>query len=150
MTKREPENSVGKQAGRWPKGRSGNPAGKPRGATNLVTRAIEDLLEGSAEKLTQKCVAMALKGDGTAMRLCFERLAPVRKGRPVSLALPQVKSAADLVKAHAEVVRAMAGGEISPDEAAVVASVLEAKRKTMEMVDIEDRLRKVEDALARR
>jgi Family of unknown function (DUF5681) len=35
-------------------GESGNPAGKPKGARNKVTLAIEALLDGEAEALTRK------------------------------------------------------------------------------------------------
>jgi hypothetical protein len=38
----------------------------------------------------------------------------------------------------------MASGEIAPDEAAVISGVLEAKRKAIEMVDIERRLAALE------
>jgi hypothetical protein len=34
---------------------------------------MEALLEGEAEGPTRKAVEMALAGDTTAMRLCFER-----------------------------------------------------------------------------
>jgi hypothetical protein len=35
---------------------SGNPAGKPPGARNRTTLAVQELLDGEAEKLTRKCV----------------------------------------------------------------------------------------------
>jgi hypothetical protein len=41
------------------------------------------LLEGQAEKLTEKAIQMALAGDVTAMRLCLKRLAPAPKDRPI-------------------------------------------------------------------
>lgn len=138
-------NARGKQRGRpWPKGTSGNPNGKAPGTRHLATRAIEQFLDGEAEELTRKCVEMALTGDTTAMRLCLERLSPVRKGRPVSLSLPPISGADDLLKAFGAVVASMAEGEITPEEAAAVAGVLEAKRKTIETADIERRLAALE------
>jgi len=53
------------------KGQSGNPAGKPPGCRNHASRAAELLLDGEAEALTRKAVALALDGDPTAMRLCL-------------------------------------------------------------------------------
>jgi hypothetical protein len=47
----------------WPKGVSGNPAGKPRGRRNPATVAAESLLEGEAEALTRKAIDLALDGD---------------------------------------------------------------------------------------
>ena len=141
----QPENAGQKQArGRFRKGQSGNPRGKPKGARNLVTRAVDALLEGDAEKLTQKCIALALDGDGSALRLCMERIAPVRKGRPITLKLPSIATAEDLVKAVSAVVSAVAAGEITPEEAATVATVLEVKRKALETSELDRRIAALE------
>src|SRR5262245_60454176 len=80
------------QAGRFPKGQSGNPNGRPRGSRNSVTLACEALLDGQAEALTQKAIQMALDGDVVALRLCMERIYPPRKDRPVTLSLPPITS----------------------------------------------------------
>jgi hypothetical protein len=39
--------------------------------------AAQALLQGEAEKITRKCVQLALKGDLVAIRLCLERIVPV-------------------------------------------------------------------------
>ena len=69
--------------------------GKPKGARHAITRAVEELLEGQAEVLTQKAVDRALEGDVTALRLCIDRIAPARKDAPVSFDLPSMQSALD-------------------------------------------------------
>ena len=52
--------------GRFSKGNTG----RPKGATNLKTVAIESLLEGQAEALTQTAIpTKALKSDAVALRL---------------------------------------------------------------------------------
>ena len=63
-----PEITGAKQGGRFQKGRSGNPAGKPKGARHRATLAAEALLDGEAEALTRKAVELALAGDGIALR----------------------------------------------------------------------------------
>lgn len=67
-----PETTDGQQAGRFRKGQSGNPAGRPRGARNSATLAAEALLDGEAEALTRKAIQMALAGDivTTSERRC--------------------------------------------------------------------------------
>lgn len=49
-----------------------------------------------------------------------------------------------MAAALAAVVTAMAAGELTPDEASMVASVLEDRRKSIETVEHENRLRTLE------
>lgn len=74
-----PENSGRDQAGRFAVGKSGNPAGRPRGSRNATTLAAVALLDGEAERLTRAAIELALAGDIAALRLCLERLIPVRR-----------------------------------------------------------------------
>ena len=140
------ETRSGQQGGRWPKGVSGNAAGRPRGARHKATLAVEAMLEGEAERLGRKAIEMALAGDTIALRLCLERIAPVHRSRAVEVDLPTIASAADMPPALSVVIAAMASGEISPDEAAAVAGVIEVSRKAIETVDLEQRIRSLEDA----
>ena len=106
--------------------------------------AVQELLEGEAEALTRKCVDLAMAGDTTALRLCMERLAPAVKSRAVNLRLPPIKTVGDILEAQAATIGAMAIGEVTPDEAATIAGVLDAKRKALETVDLEQRIGRLE------
>src|SRR5215213_5905663 len=101
--------TTGKRGGAPPfqKGQSGNPKGRPVGSRHKATLAVEVLLDGEAEALTRKAVEMALGGDTVALRLCLDRLLPVRRDRHVPFALPPLETAADAVKAIAALVRAV-------------------------------------------
>ncbi len=44
-------------------------SGRPQGARNKKTLAIESLLEGQAEALTQTAISKVLEGDSLALRL---------------------------------------------------------------------------------
>jgi hypothetical protein len=82
------ENTARKQRGRpFEQGESGNPSGKPKAARHRTTLAVESLLEGEAEQIGRKAVELAKSGDTVALRLYLERIAPVRKGRPITLTL---------------------------------------------------------------
>lgn len=85
---------------------SGN-SGRPKGARNKKTLAIESLLEGQGEALTQTTISKALEGDGLALRLCMECIAPAPKDKVVSFPLPEVKDAMDASHAASSVLTAV-------------------------------------------
>src|SRR6516225_9710454 len=95
-------------------GQSGNPAGKPRGARHRATIAAEQLLAGEARALTRRAIELALTGDTTALKLCLDRIAPVRRGGLVRLMLPEITTPTGVTAAVAEVVAEVAAGRISP------------------------------------
>ena len=78
----------------------------------------------------------------------MERIAPVRKVRPVNVNLPPISTAGDVLGAIGATIEAMAQGDLTPDEASVIAGVLEAKRQAIETVDLEARLSAVEAGLS--
>jgi len=121
----------------------GNP-GKPKGTRHKTTRAVEQLMEGQAQALTQKAIDAALAGDMTALRLCLDRIAPPRKGRTIDLKLPKVETAADAAKAMGTVISAIASGTLTPDEGRTLADVIEVKRKTIETAELEARITALE------
>jgi hypothetical protein len=131
------EKSGQNQAGPFQKGMSGNPSGKPKGARARVTQLAEKLLEDDRDAIVRAVIAKAKGGDPTAMRLCVERLVPLRKGRPIAFNLPPVKTAADIAGAVGALVRAMAAGELTTGEASAAASVIELHRRAIETTEIE-------------
>lgn len=118
--------------------------GRTPGSRNRVTLAVEALLEGQHEALTQAAIGKALDGDTTALRLCLDRLAPARKDSPVSFALPPIHSAEDAVIASSALLSAVAGGEVTPDEAGRVMALLTAHRSLVETGDHEKRIEALE------
>jgi hypothetical protein len=127
-------------------GRSGNPAGRPKGARNRATAALERILDGDAEAIRNKAVEMAKDGDPVAMRLCLDRLIPVRKDRPITFALPEIETATDLTKATRALMQGVADGEITPSEAAELSKLVDAHLKAIETADIAARLARLEEA----
>lgn len=142
------EKPARKQSGRpFPKGVSGNPAGKPKGARHKLTILAEQLMEADAEAVVRKVIDAAKAGDMTAARLILERIAPPRKGRPIQLQdLPEITKASDVLAALAHVVRATMAGTITPDEATLLAGILEANRRSIETADLETRIAAIEAA----
>ena len=143
------ENSDRKQrkppASAWKPGQSGNPSGKPPGTRHRATMAAQALIDGKADALVQKALELALEGDGPVLRAMLDRLCPPRKDSPLTLAgLPKIKAAADLPKATARVLEAVADGTITPSEGQALAGLLEAHRRTLETTEIEQRLSALE------
>ena len=104
-------------------GKSGNPAGKPAGARNKTTLAVEALLDGEAETLT-------------------------RKDRPIYIRLPPLSSAEDAVRAAAAIVEALGKGKITPSEAADVGKMVDNYVNALKAADLDDRLKKLEKAVS--
>ena len=112
---------------RFLSGRSGNPAGRPRGSGRFRSgaRAAAALLDAKAEHITEKAVELALAGDAVAVRFCLGRLLGVRRGQPVELALPEIAAPRDLSAAIAAITGALAAGRITPDEALSLSQMLD-------------------------
>lgn len=121
----------------------GNP-GKPKGSRHRATQAIEAMLEGQQEALTQAAIDKALEGDVTALRLCLDRIAPARKDAPVRFDLPEIETAQDAANAARAILKAVADGDVTPLEAATVMAVVEQFRRTLETTEIEGRITALE------
>jgi hypothetical protein len=133
------ENTGEQQAGRFRKGQSGNPAGRPRGSRNAATLAVEAMLDGEAERLTRKAIDLALAGDTVALKLCIDRICPARRDRPVTFALPPITSARDAADIAAAVAEAVAAGHITPSEAAEIGKVIEIYVRAYQTAELVDR-----------
>jgi hypothetical protein len=127
--------SSGRQGGRFVKGVSGNPAGRPKGARNKVTLAVEALLDGQPTGLTRIAIARALKGDMTALKLCLDRIAPPKRDAPIEIDLPPITCAADVIQASTVVLAAVGAGEVTPGEAGQLMALISAHRAVLESAD---------------
>ena len=121
--------------------------GRTRGSRNKTSLAVEALLDGQAEALTRKAIDLALEGDMAALRLCVERIAPVRKDAPVSFDLPTIKTAQEASQAASAVLRAVSNGELTPVEGASVMALVESYRRVLETTEIEARITALEEAV---
>jgi len=123
-------------------------SGRPRGARDKATQLAEKLMSDDVEGVVKKVIASAIGGDMTAARIVLDRLVPVRKGAPVALSLPAADNAQGIAGAIAALIGAMGRGEVSPDEANLIAGVLESQRRALELTEIEARLKAIEERIA--
>ena len=84
-------------------------------------------------------------GDTTAMRLCLERLAPPRRDRPVSFDMAPIATAEDVAQAGRALMSRVAEGEMTPTEAGDVMRLFEGLAKTIEISDLEQRIKALEE-----
>jgi hypothetical protein len=118
--------------GRFVKGTSGNPAGRPPGILNEATRTAAVLLGGEAGALTRKAIELALAGDIMALRLCIDRIIAPQRELPAAFEMPAIGEAADLDRAMTALGRAAASGTVTPTAAAALAEIIEAHARVIE------------------
>lgn len=134
--------------GKFKKGTSGNPTGRPPGSRNKATRAMEELLEGESLQILRKIIEKAKKGDAYAGRLCLERIYPARKERSITLALQPVGSPKDLPKQYQGIISAVGDGSITPGEGEAMSNILTNLARSFETVETDQRIAKLEDRVA--
>jgi hypothetical protein len=137
------KNADKKRGKPFERGHPGGP-GRPEGSRNKASLLLDQLATEEGQEILRKVVEAAKGGDARSAEIILSRIWPVRKGRPVTLQLPQIDTASDLVKALGVVANAVGAGEITADEGAAVANVLETKRRAIETNDLEQRIATLE------
>jgi len=132
--------------GRWAKGTSGNPSGRPPGSRNKATLIIEQLLEDESEQLARKLINLAKEGDISALRLCMDRLAPVPKERNIHLDLIPGHTTEELAANSQRVLTAIGEGRITPGEGQALSQILQDQCRALELVELDRRIKEVESA----
>jgi hypothetical protein len=125
-------------------GQSGNPSGRPKGARNKTTLAVESLLDGEAETITRKAIELAKSGNLAAIRLCLDRIAPPRKDRPIPFSLPTMDRPGDVCAGLSEIIAGIASGELTPGEASELSKVVDSYARALLATELEARVKALE------
>jgi Family of unknown function (DUF5681) len=128
-------------------GQSGNPAGRPLGALNKKTLAVEAAYEAKAEAAVNDIMERAKNGDRAAMRLCMERAVPAGRHRRFAFALPRIRTPEDAEMATDVVMDGLADGVLSLSEVEYLLRIVE---RALEMADTIREKKRVRDLIARR
>src|SRR5690349_13946109 len=110
---------------RFQPGQSGNPAGRPPGALNKKTIALDEAFAENAQEILAEVVARAKDGDKTAMKLCMDRMLAPRRDRPVANELPVIKTPEDAELALSVVTDELAAGNLTISEASALITLIE-------------------------
>lgn len=125
------DNAIEKPRGRpFRPGESGNPAGRPRGARNWTTLAAEQLLDGEAEVLVQKVIDLAKGNNFSALKLCMQRILPVRRDRLLLVDMPDLKSVDDAPQAIAAITASVTAGELGIADGVELVKMVESYVRT--------------------
>ena len=130
------------------KGQSGNPNGRPAGARNKRTVALEEILDGEVEAITRKAVEAAKNGDMAAIKLIMDRVFPPVRSRPICIDLPPLNDISSVSQAQSAIIKAVTSGDLLLDEAEALSGLLEARRRAFEATDLEERIKQLESRLS--
>ena len=110
------------KGGKFEPGQSGNPNGRPKGSRNKSTLAREKIDIAAVLDVVQE---QALAGDRASQRLLLELVVPRAKYPTVSFDLPEkIDTPEALAEASAEIVQQIADGNIPPEQARILMSLL--------------------------
>lgn len=116
--------------GKWKPGQSGNPGGRSGQTQELRARLAE-----GAEAVTRKVLTAAKKGDMQACRLILERLVPPIK--PTAETVRFELDDSDLPSAAKSILRAVAAGELPPDQGKALIEGLGAVARVIEVAELQ-------------
>ncbi len=134
-----------KQSHLFQPGQSGNPKGRPKGSLNKATLLCQSIFADKAGELAEKAVSLALEGDTAMLKMLLDKTVPTRKDGPVKVDIPEIKSAADILIATEKITQAVTNGTITPYEGNALSKIFETHLKSLEMADIDTRLRILEE-----
>lgn len=126
--------------------------GREAGSRNRRTQALLDLAEQGETPCAFALRIMREGGLDPTLKLQAAKLAapyihprPQPEPRMVSISLPEkIKTAEELMQAHAEVLKATAEGSLALEDARDLSAVLETHRRLVETVDLEARIARLE------
>jgi hypothetical protein len=139
----ESANTEGKRDTRF---KAGNP-GKAKGTRHRASRIAEQLIDNQGELLVQRAFEMAMGGEASVMRALLDRLCPPRRERPVSIDMPKIGAAADLIAAAAALTDAVSTGDLLPGEAAQLSQLIGNVAQAIEVAQNSERIAKLEALL---
>lgn len=129
--------------GRFVKGQSGNPAGRPKGLNGQLRDALND----HGQEVIDKIIEAAKDGDMAALKMCLDRLVPPLRptSKPVNIDLPEDLG---LAATSRHLLEAAANGKVEPDIAAQLINSLASLARITEITELDERIKQIESQLS--
>ncbi|MCB2215113.1 MAG: hypothetical protein KQH59_03545 [Desulfobulbaceae bacterium] len=105
-----------------------------------------NLIKGEEEALSRRAIESALNGNVQMLQFCLSRiLPPPPKDNVVKLdGMPVCKDVSSSVELSSFVLDQLAKGILSPNQASLVAGIVEKHLRCLQVTDIEQRLAEIE------
>jgi len=123
--------------GRFAKGNPGGP-GRPRAPERIA--ALDVLAADAGADLVAVALEQAKNGNLKAIEMLLDRIWPARRGRPVRIDSPDIRSVEDIVPAGAAVTNAVKTGELTPQEGDAAVRTLALHLKAISFADFNRRM----------
>ena len=128
----------------FPKGVSGNPKGRPKGEFALAGMDLKKKIAEYGPELINIIVDKMRSGDMAACKLFLERLVPAAKDLQLKIDLPFMRSLMDVDNATDKIIENVTTSKLTPIEGESLLCFIEAKRKALVSVDLEQRIMDLE------
>ena len=133
---------MAKSAGSFPKGTTGNPAGRP---PNTTPRAqFRKMVDPELPDIVKALTSAAKGGDVAAIKVIYDRIVPSLKPTSEDLS---IRTKGSLQQRGEAIVSGMTKGDISPEQALGALNALTAQAKLIEQGDILQRIEQLEALL---
>ena len=127
------------------KGKSGNPRGRPRGASQAAK--LREAINADLPEIIKALVRQAKEGDVQAAKLLLDRSMPALKPMQQTATVQGLKGKTPTQQALL-VIAAMAEGQLTPEQAQTMLAGLTSFSRIKELDEIEKRLSALESNLS--
>jgi hypothetical protein len=121
-------------------------AAAPEQILNRAAAVLAKLADERAEQIAKAVMTAAENGNLQAAKLVYSRRWAAPRDRRMSFPIAPLKSAADLPKITADLVRLVSQGVFSPAEGQALAAMVGDHRRTLEAVELEAKIVAIEQA----